>query len=81
MMNEQDLPHIVERAVPPGGFGNTLDAMNGFHAERGIAPMRRRWARRDDRDFVRRCFADREIAVEFAAKFGGRVLLTKTRLP
>jgi hypothetical protein len=34
-MNERDFPHIVELALPSGGFGRTLDAMYAFHSRQG----------------------------------------------
>jgi hypothetical protein len=39
-MNERDFPHIVELALPSGGFGETLDEMQAFHRLRGIASAR-----------------------------------------
>ena len=37
---EQDFPHFVDIAVPPGGLGKKLNAMYDFHAQHGIAPKR-----------------------------------------
>ena len=73
---ERDFPHMVEVTVPPGGLGRRLDAMYAFHAERGIQPRHGR-GRRDaeGRDYVRWCFADRDIADDFAAQFDGRRLI------
>jgi hypothetical protein len=56
-MNERDYPHIVELALPDGGFGRELDAMHDFRRLRGIERRRGRRQRRDDREFVRWCFA------------------------
>ena len=63
---ERDCPHKVEMLVPEGGFGKMLDAMYEFHARHGIQAQRGR-SRRDEegRDYVRWCFADREIAAAF----------------
>jgi hypothetical protein len=30
-MNQRDFPHIVELALPDGGFGNPLDEFETFH--------------------------------------------------
>jgi hypothetical protein len=58
-MNEQDYPHIVELALPPGGFRARSDAMLAFHRERDIQ-IRRGQGRNDDGQFyVRYCFGER----------------------
>ena len=56
-MNERDFPHIVECALPDGGFGNRLDEFEAFHRLRGIESRRGRRQRRDEQEFVRWCFA------------------------
>jgi hypothetical protein len=70
-MNEWDFPHIVELAVPSGGFGSGVYAFEAFHRERGIESRRARGRRRNDQEFVRFCFADHADADAFAAEFGG----------
>jgi hypothetical protein len=70
-MNERDFPHIVELALPEGGFGRTLDAIHDFHRLRGIESRRGRRQRRDEQEYVRRCFVDPADANAFAAEFGG----------
>ena len=72
---ERDFPHIVETIMPLGGLGKTLDAMLKFHTRNGIRAINST-GRRDEngRDYIRWCFADREIAAAFAAKFGAKVL-------
>jgi hypothetical protein len=71
---ERDFPHIIEMVVPEGGLGKWLDAVYEFHARHGIQVQHGR-SRRDEngRDFIRWCFADREIAAAFAAEFGAKV--------
>ena len=64
-MNERDFSHIVELAVPEGGFGRALDAIHDFHRLRGIESRRGRLQRRNDQEFVRWCFAS-VIDAEFA---------------
>jgi hypothetical protein len=46
---------------------------NAKTIERKI-PQRGRGRHDDKRDYVRWCFADRDIAVAFAAEFGGAVM-------
>ena len=69
-----DLPHFVEIVVPPGGLGSKLDAMYAFHTQHSVKPHRRRGRREEGRDIIRWCFADREMADDFAATFGGSAL-------
>jgi hypothetical protein len=40
LANEQDFPHLVELAVPPGGFRSVFLEFDAFHRERRI-PVRR----------------------------------------
>ena len=35
-MNERDHPHVVEPALPSGGFRPSSDEMQAFHRERGV---------------------------------------------
>src|SRR5262249_3169563 len=73
-MNERDCPHIVELALPPGGFRARSDAMLAFHRERHIQ-IRRGLGRNDDGQFyVRYCFADPAHADAFRDRFGGERL-------
>jgi hypothetical protein len=68
---EKDFPHIVEMRVPEGGFGSKLNAMHRWHDARGI-PALNSTGRRDEhnRDYIRWCFADPEIAELFEKEFG-----------
>jgi hypothetical protein len=49
-------------AVPPGGFGKRLDAMYDWHRAQNIEARRGSGRREQDRDIVRWCFADPNIA-------------------
>ena len=40
LANEQDFPHLVELALPPGGFRSVFLEIDAFHRERRI-PVRR----------------------------------------
>ena len=75
--NERQFLHSVEMAVPPNGFGVTLDAMYQFHRERALEAHRGRGERRDGHDFVRWCFAEQSDAETFANTFGGEVVSSR----
>jgi hypothetical protein len=72
---EKDFPYIVEMQVPLGGFGKRLDAMYEWFTRHGIKPLTST-GRRDEhnRDYIRWCFADSEMAKAFAAEFKTDVL-------
>ena len=40
LANEQDFPHLVELALPPGGFRSVFLEIDTFHRDRRI-PVRR----------------------------------------
>ena len=40
LTNERDFPHLVELALPPGGFRSVFLEIDAFHRERRI-PVRR----------------------------------------
>jgi hypothetical protein len=42
LANERDFPHLVELAVPPGGFRSVFLEFDAFHRERGIPVLRGR---------------------------------------
>ena len=66
---EQDFPHFVDVAVPPGGLGKKLNGMYDFHAQHGIAPRRGQGRHDANGSVVRWCFADPAIAAAFAKEF------------
>lgn len=67
---ERDFPHHVELMVPEGGFGKRIDEIYEWHGAHNIIAMHGR-SRRDEnnRDYVTWCFADAQVAAEFAARF------------
>jgi hypothetical protein len=69
---EKDFPYIVEMQVPLGGFGRRLDVMYEWFSQHGIKPINST-GRRDEnnRDHIRWCVADGEIAKKFASEFPG----------
>ena len=75
---EKDYPHHVDMVVPLGGLGNRLDAMYEFHARHGITAKRGHGRREGDRDIIRWCFADPQIARVFAAEFLDAIALGKS---
>ena len=57
-LNERDFPHLVELALPPGGFRNRDLEFAAFHRNRGV-PIRRGRGRHEGEQFhVRFCFPD-----------------------
>jgi hypothetical protein len=75
-MNERNYPHIVELALPSGGFGSNSDEILAFHRERGIDHRRGRGWHDDEQYYVRFCFADPAHADAFRERFGGERLTT-----
>lgn len=70
-MNEQDFPHIVELALPPGGFGDQLADFEAFHRQRRIPVRRGRGRHEATQSYVRFCFPDAATADAFRDRFGG----------
>lgn len=66
---EVEFPHHVDIVIPPGGLGTRLDAMYEFHAQRGIRPQRGHGKHNADGAVIRWCFADANLAANFASKF------------
>jgi hypothetical protein len=74
---ERDFPHIVETAVRHG-WGGTRDAMKDFHARHGLQPHAKRRRYKDGSCYMRWCFADRDMAEAFAAKFAKDIVPLNT---
>ena len=66
---EQDFPHFVDIAVPPGGLGNTIDAMYDFHARHGIQSKRGHDRHDANGSVIRWCFSELAVAEAFASEF------------
>ena len=74
LANEQDFPHLVELALPPGGFRIVFQEIEAFHRERRI-PVRRGRSRYEVNPFyIRFCFPDTATADEFRNRVGGECL-------
>ena len=75
LINERDLPHMVEMAVPATGFSNGLRRqMEEFHRSRGIRARFGRHRKKLGQELCRWCFADAAHAEAFHEKFGGKKL-------
>jgi len=62
LANEQDFPHLVELALPPGPFRRVFLEMDAFHRERRI-PVRRGRNRYEVKQvYIRFCFPDTATA-------------------
>ncbi len=75
LTNEQDFPHLVELAVPQGGFRGAFLEFDAFHQERRIPVRRGRSRHKAEQFYIRFCFADTAIADAFRNRFGGECLL------
>jgi hypothetical protein len=74
LANEQDFPHLVELALPSGGFRGVFLEIDAFHRERRI-PVRRGRSRHEAEQFyIRFCFPDTATADAFRDRFGGECL-------
>jgi len=74
LANEQDFPHLVELALPPGGFRSVFPEIDTFHRDRRI-PVRRGRSRHEGEQFyIRFCFPDTATADAFRNRFGGECL-------
>ena len=74
LANEQHFPHLVELALPSGGFRGVFQEIDAFHRERRI-PVRRGRSRHEAEQFyIRFCFPDTATADAFRNSFGGECL-------
>src|SRR5499426_2335176 len=74
LANEQDFPHLVELALPPGGFRSVFLEFDAFHRDQRI-PLRRGRSRHEAEQFyIRFCFPDTATADAFRNRFGGECL-------
>jgi len=74
LANEQDFPHLVELALPPGGFRSVFLEFDAFHRDQRI-PLRRGRSRHEaEQSYIRFCFPDTATADAFRNRFGGECL-------
>jgi len=56
LANEQDFPHLVELALPPGGFRSVFLEIDAFHRDRRIPVRRGRSRYEAEQSHIRFCF-------------------------
>ena len=61
-MNERDFPHLVELALPPGGFRSQTSEFEAFHREPRIPTRRGRGRHEGGQFYIRFCFPDAATA-------------------
>src|SRR5262249_38592917 len=74
LANEQNFPHLVELALPPGGFRSVFLEFDAFHRERRIPVRRGRSRHEAEQIYIRFCFPDTATADAFRNRFGGECL-------
>jgi len=74
LTNERDFPHLVELALPPGGFRSVFLEIDAFHHERRIPVCRGRSRQEAEQSYIRFCFPDSATADAFRNRFGGECL-------
>ena len=74
LANEQDFPHLVELALPPGGFRTVFLEIDTFHRDRRIPARRGRSRHEPEQFYIRFCFPDTATADAFRNRFGGECL-------
>jgi hypothetical protein len=74
LTNERDFPHLVELALPPGGFRSVFLEIDAFHRERRIPVRRGRSRHEAEQLYIRFCFPDTATADAFRNRFGGEWL-------
>ena len=74
LTNERDFPHLVELALPPGGFRSVFLEFDAFHRQRRIPVRRGRSRHEAERSYIRFCFPDAATADAFRSRFGGECL-------
>ena len=81
LTNERDFPHLVELALPPGGFRSVFLEIDTFHRERRIPVLRGRSRHEADQFYIRFCFPEAATADSFRNRFGGECLTYAPRKP
>jgi len=70
---EHRFPYHVDMLVPEGGFGAGLNTIHAWLEARGVPAVTGRGRHTDSGDYIRWCFADPDVAVEFANIFDGLI--------
>ena len=71
LTNERDFPHLVELALPPGGFRSVFLEIDAFHRDRRIPVRRGRSRHEAEQSYIRFRFPDTATADAFRNRFGG----------
>jgi hypothetical protein len=71
LINERDFRHLVELALPSGGFRSQTSEFESFHRDRRISIRRGRTRHDAERLFIRFCSSDVATADAFRSQFGG----------
>ena len=79
LTNERDFPHLVELALPPGGFRSVFLEIDAFHRDRRIPVRRGRSRHEAEQLYIRFCFPEAATADAFRNRFGGE-LIAESRL-
>jgi hypothetical protein len=74
LTNERDFPHLVELALPPGGFRSVFLEIDAFHRDRRIPVRRGRSRHEAGQLYIRFCFPEAATADAFRNCFGGECL-------
>jgi hypothetical protein len=74
LTNERDFPHLVELALPPGGFRSVFLEIDTFHRDQRIPVRRGRSRHEAEQSYIRFCFPDAATAGAFRNRFGGECL-------
>lgn len=72
--NERHFPFVVQIAVPDGGFGCRLDAINAWHFYSRNRQRQARPQTSGEQQFWRWCFENWEVAETFRQRFGGEMV-------
>ena len=81
LRNERYFPHLVELALPPGGFRSVFLEIDAFHHERRIPVCRGRSRQEAEQSHIRFCFSDSATADAFRNRFGGECLTYAPKKP
>jgi hypothetical protein len=77
-VNERNFPFVVQIAVPDGGFGSKLEAINAWHRYSKNKQRRGRPQSLGVKKFWRWCFKSSETAEQFSQRFGGEIVPATT---
>ena len=72
LTNERDFPHLVELALPPGGFRSVFLEIDTFHRDQRIPVRRGRSRHEAEQSYIRFCFPDAATAEPWAGRSHAR---------